>query len=116
MADDKVLIEIITAANMAGVEQANKGLLGLSGPIIAVGAALGVGIDIAKQAEDQYVALAESVHKYMKVTGESAETSSRQINAFKDLGVSEEDAQAAMVKLSKAIETTPKKLNELNIE
>ena len=62
------------------------------------------------------MALAESVHKYMAATGESATTASAQVQAFNELGISEDVAQAAMVKLSKAIETTPKKLAAVGIE
>ncbi len=90
------------------------GALGMAsvGAVAAVGAVAG----IVLEATGKYVALAESVHKYMAATGESATTASAQVQAFNELGISEDVAQAAMVKLSKAIETTPKKLAAVGIE
>ena len=50
MGADRVLIEIITAANMAGVEQAKAGLLGFS-PVAMVGAAaIGALVVVGKSA------------------------------------------------------------------
>lgn len=52
MPTDRVLIEIVTAANMAGIEQANKGMLGMNLSTLALGAALGGLILIGKAAID----------------------------------------------------------------
>lgn len=95
--------------------------LGLSSVSSALGiasipAALGAGVAIVNHSIDQYVALAAKVRDYSIVTGQSAEVSSQQVQAFEELGVSEETAASSMVKLSKAIETTPKKLADLGIE
>jgi hypothetical protein len=104
----------------SGLDQGINALVGnFSKANIAVGAAaagLSAVVGIAVEAEHKYMDLAESVHSYMAVTGESAAIASAQVQAFRELGVSEDVAQAAMVKLSKAIEGTPKKLADLGVE
>ncbi len=107
---DDVLIRLITVANMAGVEQASKGLFGLSGPTIAAGAALGLLTGLAGESVHAYVDLADKIENYKRVTGASAEESSRMVEAFQVLGVDAETATAGMFKLAKAVELHSDKL------
>lgn len=86
------------------------------GPVtMAAGALLGLG-GLVFSGTEKYLGLAKAVKGYMARTGESADVASRQIQAFSELGVGADVAGAAMFKLSKAIETTPKKLEALGIE
>jgi hypothetical protein len=84
--------------------------------IASVPAAVLAGAAIINKAVDSYVDLGAKVRDYSIVTGQSAEASSRQVQAFAELGVGEDTAAASMVKLSKAVETTPGKLQALGIE
>ena len=68
MPTERVLIAVETAANMAGIEKAKLGMLGLSGSAIALGAVLGGVIlvskdmiDIATKHEEAEKSLAQAV-------------------------------------------------------
>src|SRR5438094_963764 len=91
----------------------------------SVGAAAGVGIAVAaigagiKVIEDsiaKYVELGEKIRNYSLITGESAEQSSRQVEAFQILGVSEETAAAGMFRLGRESAGTAEKLRKAGIE
>jgi hypothetical protein len=81
-----------------------------------VGAAAAAVLAFAEEAARKYQGLVEETEAYSRVTGESAEMSSRQLEAFQELGVSAGDATGAMVKLDKAIITAPKHLEALGVE
>jgi hypothetical protein len=94
------------------------GLGGISaGAGIAGGvtAAIGVSIGLVEKAIGRYIALADSIRSYAQVTGQSAEEASRQVEAFQELGVSEDLAQTSMFKLDKVADETPAKLEKLGI-
>lgn len=94
------LSSLTTAQGLAG--------LGLTAGALTVG--------FLEKAIDRYVDLAGKIRNYSLVTGQSAEASSRQVQAFQELGIGEDVAASGMVKLSKAIETTPKKLAAVGVE
>lgn len=80
-----------------------------------VTAALGVSLALVEKAINSYLAITDSIRSYSLVTGQSAEASSRQVTAFKELGVSEDVAQISMFRLGKVADETPKKLEKLGI-
>jgi hypothetical protein len=91
---------------------------GISGMTLLGGAAIaGAGImaTVLGESISKYVALADQVENYKRVTGASAEESGRMVQTFQALGVGEDTATAGMFKLSKAIETAPKKLTDLGV-
>lgn len=94
----------------------NAAAIGPAG-IAAAGAAAGFGLlaEVANVAAEKFVQIAEATHSYMRVTGESADAASRQIEVFGILGVGADVATAAMVKLEKAIATQPAHLEKLGI-
>jgi hypothetical protein len=53
---DRVLVEIVTAANMAGVEQAKAGMLGMTPAMLGLAAAMGIVVFTGKAAIDNYKA------------------------------------------------------------
>lgn len=53
---NRVLIEIMTAANLAGVEQAQKSFLGLSASTLALAAGIAIVVTVGKAAVDNYKA------------------------------------------------------------
>src|SRR5438034_5382509 len=67
----------------------------------AVAAAAGLTYKIVEDSIAKYVALGEQIRNYSLITGQSAEASSRQVEAFQVLGVSEETAAAAMFRLGR---------------
>ncbi len=85
---------------------------GITGGITA---ALGTSVALVEKAINSYLAITDSIRSYSLVTGQSAEASSRQVAAFRELGVSEDVAQSAMFKLGKAADETPAKLEKLGI-
>jgi hypothetical protein len=106
----------VGSAAGGGIGQLSSMLSGSLGPaMLAGGAVLGLGA-VVYSGMEKYLGLAQSVEHYMRVTGESAAQASQQIQAFAELGVGADVASGAMVKLSKAIEGTPKKLEALGIE
>jgi len=97
----------------AGVEASEKlgtlsGILGGAGGISAGLAAFVVGagaaLAIVKDSVEHYDQLAESVEKYQRATGASAEESSRMVSTFERLGVDGGAAGDAMFNLAKRIE------------
>jgi hypothetical protein len=90
------------------------------GPIgmAAMGAAAGLGILVegAKMADEAFTSAAKKTEDYMRVTGQSADASSRQVEVFGNLGVGADVATAAMVKLEKAIGAAHPKLAAYGIE
>lgn len=102
----------VGAVVQSGLDKIGLGSLATA---TGIGAAGGAILAFTEMATAKYVTLAESIHEYMIVTGESANVAGAQVQSFNELGVSEGDAAAAMVKLSKAAETTPGKLEALGI-
>jgi len=96
--------------SMASTGVSGMGLLG-GAALVAVGAMA----EVVKTAVQKYTELGDSVENYKRVTGASAEESSRMVETFNALGVSSDTATNGMFKLSKAIETTPKKLEDLGV-
>jgi hypothetical protein len=82
---------------------------------VATGAIAGA-VAIGEKALSMYLALTDQIRKYANITGESVEDSSRQIQAFKELGVDADVAAAGMFKLAKAAETNAKALLAVGIE
>jgi hypothetical protein len=92
---------------------------GVSGMTLLGGAALaGVGLMAAavEHSISSYIGLADQVENDRRVVGGSAGESGRMVQTFDALGVSGDTASAAMFKLSKAVETTPKKFADLGVE
>lgn len=54
MPTERVLVEVVTVANMAGIEQAQAGMLGLSSTTMLLGATLGVAIAVGKAGIENY--------------------------------------------------------------
>jgi hypothetical protein len=91
---------------------------GISGMTLLGGAALAGGAiltTVIGEGISKYEELAGQVENYKRVTGASADESGRMVQTFTALGVSEDTATAGMFKLSKAIDTTPKKLEDLGV-
>jgi hypothetical protein len=106
-------------ADTAARSLESMGSQGVSSMTMLGGAAVaGAGIVAAVLGESikKYTELADEVENYKRVTGSSAEESSRMVEAFKALGVSSETATGAMFKLSKAVDQHPAKLVALGIE
>jgi hypothetical protein len=93
---------------------AAMGPMGIAAGVAAAG--IGLMAEAAHVAQESYLHAAEETHNYMRITGQSAEASSRQIEVFKDLGVGADTASGAMVKLEKAIAQHPATLAKLGIE
>jgi hypothetical protein len=103
-----------------------SGLGGLGGAGIAAAgltAAMGVGLEVAKSSIEMYVSLGEKVLNFQRVTGASAEQSSRMVAVMGELGVDGETAAAAMFKLNQRMQgldgqatKTGKSLQELGIK
>jgi hypothetical protein len=66
---DRVLIEIVTAANMAGVEQAKTGMLGLNASTLALGASIGAALFIGKSAIDNTERMTKAHLELQQATG-----------------------------------------------
>jgi hypothetical protein len=103
-------------AAAAGGEAAAAGVGALTGAAIAGVAALTAVVVTGKSIEDSYVSIAEKVENYRRVTGASAEDSSREVQVFEELGVSADTASQAVYRFSKTVESTPDKLRALGIE
>jgi hypothetical protein len=104
-ANDRILIQIVTAANMAGVDAAKAGFLGLAPPALALAAILGLAIFVGKAAvanyNDQQAALnglKQAVDAYNESAGKMIPTT---------------DAQAAAI--AKATDAEGKALESLTI-
>lgn len=116
------LSQVMGATGLGGLPQtALKGEQALSGMtstgvtgmgLLAGGALAAVGIVSAalEHGISQYEQLGNQVENYKRVTGSSAEESSRMVETFNALGVGEDVATQGMFKLSKAIETHDKLL------
>jgi hypothetical protein len=50
VATDRILIEIVTAANMSGIKEAQAGFMGMNGPLLAMTAGLGLAVVAGKSA------------------------------------------------------------------
>lgn len=87
-------------------------LLALGGIATAAAGLLVVGGEKSLQ---MYQQLGDEVENYKRVVGSSAEESGRMVQTFVSLGVGADTATGGMFKLSKAIESTPKKLADLGI-
>jgi hypothetical protein len=95
-----------------------SGFAGLGGAGIAAAgltAAVGAGVFAAKEAIGTYVGLVGKVAEFQRVSGASADTSSRLVETFEQLGVSSETASAAVFKLAHRIDTDKKSFDDLGI-
>ena len=91
---------------------------GVSGMQLMGGAALagfGIVVEGAKMAIGSYMGLADQVENYKRVVGGSAEDAGKMVQTFQALGVGADTATSAMFKLSKAVETSPAKLEALGV-
>jgi hypothetical protein len=82
-----------------------QGLMGsgaLGGAALALTATLGIGIETVKSSIEGYVHFGEEVLNFQRVTGMTAEASSRMVDVFGQLGISAEAGDKAMVKLAKS--------------
>jgi hypothetical protein len=84
-----------------------------AGPYIA---AAGIAVGIAAKEFGKFTDLAAEVLKFQRVTGDTAETSSKMIEVFHDYGVEADQAATLMGKFEKVIGTTPEKLKALGVE
>jgi hypothetical protein len=106
-------------ASQAGRSLESMASTGVTGMGLLGGAALaavGAVAEVVGQSIKSYTELGDKVENFKRVVGSSAEESSRMVETFQALNVSEETATQGMFKLSKAIETAPKKLADLGIE
>lgn len=96
------------------------GTMGAGGPTgLAIGAGvvgLGLLVEGAGEAVRSYVELTDHIREYSTVTGESAQEASRQIGAFKELGVDSEKATMGMLRLGRSVASNPEKFQALGIE
>lgn len=76
MPTDRVLIEIVTAANMAGIEQAKTGMLGMNAATLGLGLALGALVIIGKAAIDN----TEKMDKAHRSLSQAADVSKGNFN------------------------------------
>jgi hypothetical protein len=105
------------------VNEAGRGLesmasTGVTGMNLLAGAGLvaaGVVAEVIGGSIKSYTELGDKVENYRRVVGGSAEESGRMVQTFAALGVGADTATSAMFKLSKAVETTPKKLTDLGV-
>jgi hypothetical protein len=74
--------------------------VGLAAFVVGAGAALAIG----KTSIETFNSLGESVLKYQRVTGDSAEQSSRMVSAFTQMGIGGDGAANAMFNLNKKVE------------
>src|SRR5258708_22420826 len=105
-------------ASQAARSLESMGSTGVTGMNLLGGAAVaGLGLVAGALAESvsMYQKLGDQVENYRRVVGGSAEEAGRMVQTFEALGVSGDTATGAMFKLSKAIETTPKKLTDLGV-
>jgi hypothetical protein len=106
-----------TAARSLESMQSNAAQ-GMSTLQVGVGAAVaGFGIlaGVVAESEKKYLELAGSVENYKRVVGGTAEEDGKLVQVFGMVGVSTDTATAAMFKLSKAVETSPAKLEALGV-
>jgi len=85
--NDKVLIEIVTAANLAGVEEAKASFLGMSASLLALTAVLGAVIVIGKAAIENYEAQQTALlglEQATKATGQNYDKVKAAVQGFID--------------------------------
>lgn len=85
MPTDRVLIEVVTAANMAGVNQANAGLLGMNTSTVLLGATfagLGLAIKSSMQIAAEHTAAESNLSQAVGTTKLSLKSQQDQITAF----------------------------------
>lgn len=68
MPTERVLVEIVTAANMAGVEEAKAGFLGLSTGSLVLGGALAASVIVGKAAVENYKKQEEATNQLEQAT------------------------------------------------
>jgi len=114
-----VMPPVLNQVTQSVEQMSSKGVQGMSGLTLAGGAVVaGLGILLAAGEEGihMYTDLGGKVLAFSRATGASAEQSSRMVQVFEELNVPVDIATGAIVKLSRAVETTPKKLEELGIQ
>ncbi len=99
MPTESVLVEVVTAANMAGVEEAKLGMLGLSATALGVGLALAAVVIVGKAAVENYKHQEEATNQLKQATDAYNETAGTTITT---VGESAKVIQAAQDAASKA--------------
>lgn len=82
---DRELIEVVTIANMAGVEAAQKGFLGLSASALALAAVIGATVITGKAAIENYNAQEEALNllrQATEATGQSYALAQADVESF----------------------------------
>jgi hypothetical protein len=114
----------------AKASQASKDTGGLTGGMqkfgisassaakVTAGLAVGVGIaaKFAESSAKAFLDLATQVQGYKRVTGASAQDSSKLAAEFRRFGIDADQAQGLLFKFAKTIGTTPDKLKALGVE
>jgi hypothetical protein len=103
-----------------GIRSMGNEILGASGVMkVAAGAAIVGGVAVlglgayALESVGKWAALGESVLKFQRLSGTTAEEASRLIYVMGELGISSDTASAAMFKMTRA---DPGKLHDLGVE
>lgn len=107
---ESVLLEVATAANTAGLDAVAAALRGLTSPLAIAGEVIGLTVAAAKSSIDAYTTLGDAVENYSRVTGASAETSSRMVETFQALGVNVDEANTRMGMFTKNVDLHADKL------
>jgi hypothetical protein len=82
----------------------------------AVAAGLGIAVGAIAEGVHSYIELGDQVLNYQRVTGASAEESSRMVETFDRLGISGDRASSAIFMMSKRIEASPQKFHDLGVQ
>jgi hypothetical protein len=121
-------VQNVTSRFGALGEAASSSLSGITGRAVDAGGALGVGlaggaaaatagiVALAVQGVSSMVELAGKVRDVQRVTGATAEESSRLVAVMDDMGIEADKGASAMFKLSRTIETNEDALRRNGIE
>jgi hypothetical protein len=102
--NERILIEIQTVAQMAGIDQVTKGMLGMSPPLLAAAAALGILIAVGKSAIDNaqaqqaaYSNVSQAVDSYNATLGKAIPLTAAQSKAIETTADAQGKAQDSLV-------------------
>jgi hypothetical protein len=114
-------LQSVISSKMASMSQnVGTSLAGLSGgtaiAATAVAAGIGAVASFVEHGVAAFAALTGQVTAYQRVTGASAEESSRMVGVMRDLGVDAETGARAMQKFGATIAMQPEKLKEFGVE
>lgn len=82
---DRVLIEVVTTAQLGGLEQAKAGFLGMNAGVLAMAVALGFAIKVGKDALDNYAAQQTALNlldQAYHTQGDTLDNNRQRLDAF----------------------------------